>query len=413
MSVSATIVNQVNILKRLWGSGVSDPMYKASRFLGAIKKDTKFGGEGRYVIVDISPTAGGSSSFSEALANQDATTTERFFVTHRKEYQVFSIQGDLIARSQGDKNAVVEGLKHQTEKARYAHARAMAHRAWGHGGGALGVISAGSNVATATITLATPSNIVAFEKGMWLQASDDAGNAASPAGTLDGGRKVQIGAVDRETGSLTLASGLWNQIAGIATGDFLFRAGDYGAAMTGAQGWAPQTAPSAGESFFGVDRTTKDVVRTSGIRVGGNGQPKLQTLLDMTAQAQVNGAMYEGAQCYVNPLDFRDIAKERESARVIEGKSRDGRVGFKSLEVIGNSGAFNVVSETDVPQGFAWLLNVDEIYLRTAGDCPRNLNWDTGRMFLPAHDDDALQGRLGCYGNIFFENPGEAVIGTF
>ena len=34
-------------------------------------------------------------------------------------------------------------------------------------------------------------------------------------------------------------------------------------------------------------------------------------------------------------------------------------------------------------------------------------------MFQQAHDADAMQGRIGAYGNVFCENPGEIVIGTW
>src|SRR5688572_10436179 len=106
----ATVSGQTPLLKRLYGNKVAEPMYQRSKFLASISKDTNFGGEGKYVNVTVGPTAGGSADFATALANQDQTTEIRFFVTHRKEYQVFSIQGDLIARSKGDKNAILEAV---------------------------------------------------------------------------------------------------------------------------------------------------------------------------------------------------------------------------------------------------------------------------------------------------------------
>src|SRR5687767_12551264 len=134
MATSATVSNQTSLLKRLFPKNVAEPLYKRSKFLAEVKKDTNFGGEGIYVNVTIAPTAGGSSEFSEALANQDATQEKRFFVTHKKEYQVFSLQGDVIARSKGDKNAILEQIKQQADKARYSFGRAMAARAWGNAG---------------------------------------------------------------------------------------------------------------------------------------------------------------------------------------------------------------------------------------------------------------------------------------
>src|SRR5690606_26381340 len=104
-------------------------------------KDTSFGGEGRHVVVKIAPTAGGSADFAQARANQGATQTKRFFVTHRKQYSIFTIDGDIIARTRGDKNAIVDIVKQEIDSARNTFGRDMAARVWGNGGGARGKIA--------------------------------------------------------------------------------------------------------------------------------------------------------------------------------------------------------------------------------------------------------------------------------
>jgi hypothetical protein len=408
---SANTTNQLPLLKRLWGDKVAEPLYKRSKFLASIKKDTDFGGEGRYVNVTIGPTAGGSADFATALANQDATSEKRFFVTHRKEYQVFSIQGDLIARSRGNKNAVLESVKQQADKARYAFFRSMAARAWGNAGGALGVISSGSTVSSTTITLATRADVVRFEPNMRVTAADDDGSAASPAGVLDNGTQLTITAINRSTGTLT-ASAAWNTIAGIAAGDYIHRAGDYSLAMTGTRGWAPVSDPSASENFFGLDRTLGDIQRLSGIRVSGSGGSKEETLISAGAEAQMAGA--ESKLVFCNPLDLADLVKEQGSKVVYQqAQSREAGIGFDVIKVHTPVGNVGVTSEPDVPKGYAWMLDTDEITLRTAGDCPMMLNEDGVGKLMRSATDDSYQGRLGCYGNFFFENPGHSVIITW
>ena len=92
MATSASVTNNANLLKSLWGTQVADPLYKLSKFAASIKKDTKFTGDGRYVVVTVAPTAGGSSDFDQALANQAPTTEVRFFVTRKTEYQIASMK---------------------------------------------------------------------------------------------------------------------------------------------------------------------------------------------------------------------------------------------------------------------------------------------------------------------------------
>lgn len=396
---SATTGNQVALLKRLYPRGVAEALYKRSVLLADAKKSTDFGGEGVYVNIRINGTAGSSSDFGTALANMRATTEKRFFVTHRKEYSLFSVQGDAIARSKGDKNAIVSVLKTQVDGAKYAFERAMAARVYGDQGGAIGRISASSNVATTAVTLATPSHISRFEEGIALQTSVDNGSGTSPAGTNGGPAQLTAVGLDRGTGGIT-ANANWNTLPGTAVNHFIFRAGDYANAMTGIAGWIPSSAPSGGESFFGMDRSVGDVVRQSGIRHVGGGGSKEETLVNAGIKAAVLGSQLK--RCYVSPFDFGDLQKELGSKVVIDVKTREPDVGFKGIDVHTPAGTVTVVSDTDCPQGTAYMINPDDIELATAGECPSMLNWDGVGQVLRAANDDALQGRLGAYGNFKF-----------
>lgn len=406
---SANTTNQLPLLKRLWGSKVADPMYKASRFASMIGSDTNFGSEGRYVNVTVGPTAGGSSNFADALASQDATREVRFFVQHRKEYQVFSLQGDIIARLRGNANGLVEAVKQQADKARYQFSRAIARKFWANGGGALGQIATTTTLTTNTLSLRTRTDVVGFEIGMQLEFASDDGSAVSPAGRRGIPDRLTVTAINRDTGVLTM-SGLLNTVTGITTSDFIFRRGDYALAMTGMRGWNPITAPvpGGGDSFFGFDRGSSDVTRLTGVRVVGAGKPKEESLIDGTAEAQINGITV--TEVFVNPLDYRDLLKEMGSKREIQIEAKNANMGFTGLSVIGANGEMKVISEVDVPRGTGWGVDTGQITLRTAGDCPMMLNEDGVGKLLRAFDDDAYQGRIGAYGNLFQDNPGNAVI---
>ena len=69
MAVPGSSTTNLSILKRLWGSDVPTPMYKASKALAFIKKDNNFGGEGRYVVVSVAPPGGGSGGAAPMLEN--------------------------------------------------------------------------------------------------------------------------------------------------------------------------------------------------------------------------------------------------------------------------------------------------------------------------------------------------------
>jgi hypothetical protein len=400
---SANSTNKVSVLKRLWGDKVAEPMYKASKALALAKKDTSFTNEGRYVVVSTNGTAGGSATFADAVASQDAAREVRFFVTHKKEYQVFSLQGLYMAQSEGNPKALVKGFEHEAGKARYKFGRAMARRFWGNGGGALGQLAAGVTLSSTTGQFRLRTDIASLERGDQIEFSSDDGTAVSPAGRRGAPDRLTLsGQVDRDAGTFTTSAAL-NTVSSISADDYVFRRGDYGAAMTGMRGWVPTSDPSTSESFFGTDRSLEDISRVSGVRVSSAGS-KVETLFNAGAEAQINGQ--EPDTLFANPLDYTALLKELDSRVIIDVKDRDGKFGFKAASFTISTGEIKIVSEVDVPQGYGWLGNMDTVYLRTAGDAPRLLNEDGVGKMLRMVDDDAYQGRLGAYGNIFNEDPG-------
>jgi hypothetical protein len=406
------MVNQLPITKRFWGKTVSDPMYKASKGYAMCSKDTNFRGEGRYVIVIVAGTAGGSATFADALAAQKATQEVRFFVTHRKEYQVFSIDGETIERANST-GAVVDAVKLQANKARYKFARALAARFHGNAGGSLGQLDAGTTLSGTTGIFRTKSDIIKLESGDQLEFASDDGSAASPAGRRGAPDQLVVSSVDRKstTGEFVTTADL-DTVAGITADDYIFRRGDYAAAITGLGGWLPSSNPSGGESFFGVDRTLLDMQRQSGIRVDPVASSKEETLINAYTEADFAGAE-ELNTCFVNSLRFGELLRELGSKVQIVNYKVNDRISFQSLQLNGPHGPISIVAERDQPYAVFRIGNIKDVHFRTAGECPKILKRSASGQFLDAYDADAVQGRFGCYGNLFVENPGWWAIGTW
>lgn len=410
---SATTTTQLPLLKRLWGSGFADPMYQASKVLNKCKKDTNFGGEGRYIVIAVAMITGVGANFADALAAQGPSQEVRMFVTRRKEYAIYTIQNDLIAATKGNANAVVEALKRQTGTARRHFGRRMSRRLWGNGGGAVGQLASTVTLASTTLALRSRVDIAGLEAGLQLEFASDDGSSSTPAGRRSSGGvpvRLTVNSVDRDDGQATM-SALLNTVPSITVNDYVFVRGDYNSAATGMRGYVPVSDPSPGESFMGLDRTAVDRQRTSGIRISGSGKTKLETIEDACAEAKINGLEADNLMLAVNPLDFAAIRKELGSSVVINDVKGTNGIGFKTIEIYSHSGTISIVSEVDVPYGYAWLFDPNEIYLRSAGDCPMDLT--EGGKLLTAYDDDAKQGRIGAYFNFFNENPGGCVAITW
>jgi hypothetical protein len=398
---AATHASQVALFKRMYPRGVVDAMAKKSIGLADCKKDSKWGGEGGYVNICIAGTTGGSASFDEALANQGPSNQKRFFVQHKTEYQIATVTGQAIARSLDDKMAVVKVLKTETDKALDMFNAALSRRFFGNAGGAVGQISAASNVGTNTITFAIPTDVIGIRPGQFIQTASDNGTAAAPAGLNGAGAKARVVSVDPIAGTVTLSAPWSTLIPGTAAGHFVFRSGDYTLAMTGLDGWLPSVDPTPGESFMGMDRTVGDIVLQSGIRHNGAGGSKEDALLDATAKAaQFESKLTRG---YVNPLDFNDISKELGSKRYSDAKTREGVSGFQGIQIYTSNGVLEVVADPWVKRGQAKLVNPDDITLKSAGEVPNPLNLGGAQAQQVLANADALQFRLGCYGEFTFE----------
>lgn len=396
----ATQASQIALYKRLYPKGIADVMYKKSIALADCKKKTDFGGEGAYINIATAGTSGGSSDFATALANQGPSVQKRFFITHRKEYQIATVDGLAIATSKDDKMSVLRTLKAEMDKANYKFTLALSSKFFGNAGGALGQISATSNVGTATITLATPADIVKFEIGDWIQTSSDNGSGSSPAG-LTSANQAQIVNLDRGAGTLTL-SGNWSTLLpGTAASYFIFRPGDYANAFSGLGGWNPITAPTTGDSFFGMDRSVGDVTRQAGDRYVGTGSSYEDSILNASAQAAMLTSRLP--RTYVNPLDFVGLVKELGSKRIVDAKNREGSTGFKGIEVYTPTGVTEVVADPFAPKGYGRMVDPDDITLMTAGECPGPLNWGGAQSTQVLANADAVQFRIGAYGNYGYE----------
>jgi hypothetical protein len=300
-----------------------------------------------------------------------------------------------------DKMAILKVLKVEMDKANYKFGQALSARAFGNGGGSLGVIASGAT--TATITLATTSDITKFEIGDWIQVSDDNGTGSAPAGVNSGafGNQVQLTGINRSTGTLTITGTTWDQI-GAGTADFLFRAGDYSVAMTGLGGWVPVTAPTSGDSFFGMDRSVGDLVRQAGQRYAGNVGGSIEDSL-LNASTEASTMNVRLPRCYVHGRTFNKAVKELGSKRIVEAGTRETGFGFKGIEIYTATGVTMLVADAFVPEGLGWMVDPDDITLMTAGECPNPLNWGGAQSTQVLSNADAVQFRIGAYGEFGYE----------
>lgn len=408
---SLNTTNADPILKQLYvANKVYDTTYKARPAFASIAKFEGFGGRNLPIPIKYGNPQGRSATFTLAQANRTATLYQDFVLTRVRDYSIATIDGEAAEATRGDNMAFLNALTAHIDAAMASLADAHETFIFRNGEGWIGAISSGSNVATKTITLADINDVTNFEVGMSLNAIDP----ADPDGaTRNTDAEEVIAAVNRSTGQLTATSAAWNTvITAIAALDLLAVSGDAadGGAdkkISGFEGWVPLTAPTTGDSWYGVDRSVDS--RLMGQRHDGTAQSVEEALID----AQSVGSREGGAidRCLLNHIQMRTLKKElgsRIDYRKVpaRGATSDyASISFRTLAIEGDSGPIDVLACNKCPSNVSWLFDWSCWKFYTLGPAVKFLMLDNLRILRQA-SADGYEVRIGMRGNVACNAPG-------
>lgn len=407
----ATVTALQNILKTKYDQKKFYQLfYRKAAFAGMIQKDEKFGGNNARISLRYGAPQGGSMLFATAQSNKTTSSDVAFLLTRARDYQVSGITGEALGASEGDENSIYSGLKGEMEGSMRNLNRSIQITMWRNGGGQRGKGDGAYSVAGATATLQTPADIVNFEVGMKVtMSSTDGTSGAQRVGSLT------VQAVNRVAGTITFSANINAGVTSPVNTDYFFRQDDHAqtsgvAVAKGVAAWLPTTAPTAGDNFFGVDRSV-DTTRLAGVLYAGNGGNKEETLIDAAELAGREGA--DDLTCFVNNLDRADIVKSLGSKAMYEPvKSTDGTIGYRALVIEGPDGPIKILSDINVPKGTFNMLQLDTWIMKSIKGAPRLLDDDGSKMLREA-SSDGYEWRMGAYYQIGCEAPGYNVAGTF
>jgi hypothetical protein len=232
----------------------------------------------------------------------------------------------------------------------------------------------GSN-SSSTTTLSNKSDIWFFEVGMKVAASTADGTSGS---LRDSGNVLTITVIDEDAGTFTYTG----SISGYADNDYLFQQGDFGAGAYGLDSWCPATAPSTGESFFGMDRGTSPS-RLAGVRFNAStlGYGLEEAFIQLKARQRRGYATTK--YFFVNPGDLAGMETALTSTRRTVNDNQYG-IGFEVVDAYG----VTLVADPNVQPGVCWGLAEDAFCLYSLGDCPRILEEDGLEILRSSTADD-------------------------
>lgn len=381
---------------------VQNMVYRNNPLLAVLPKYTKFGGLSLPIPVRFHDPQRRSADFTTGQGNESTSGLKQFSLTRVKDYSFAYIDGQTIQATRGDNNAFLQYLTMEIDGAFNSLTRSLAVSLYGDGTGKIGTVSsvtAGSSSPDPdVIVLKKTEEITNFEVGMSLVAAADA--ATNP------GAAIVVTAVDRDAGSFSIAYGTAS--GKIAADDLIFQEGDYKAAndkkkVTGLEGWLPETAPSAGDSHFGVDRSA-DPTRLAGIRFDGTSMPIEEALIEGASKVARDGGRPDIAFC-----DFKTYASLEKSlgarVRYTTLTAPSVQIGFQGISIVGPSGEMKIVPDLNCGPDVLYLLQRDTWSLNSLGDCPQFLDLDDNKI-LRDSGDDAYECRLGYYAQLGCSAPG-------
>jgi len=418
-------------LKELYDrAGWLTALYEHDGLFTRMPKFEGFSGSYYPVLTQYAANARRSQDFAYAQANTSTFKVEKHLVHRVRDYALARLDTESILSTKGDSGAFASYLDVEVSGARYALRRSLARGVYGDGSGVIGKV--GSLTASDShdgdplsdisglqciVTLENTGDIVNFEVGQQLQFK-----ATTTYGTPKTSTNEVI-AVDRSAGTMTLTTSVATSDAqGVSANDFIFMKGDIAASaaayhrISGLDAWIPTTAPAAGDSFFGIDRSA-DVTRLAGHRFAGTTTDVYHAFVSASEQLGREGSKPDHIFC--DFATYTNLMKEVSSAgtsgaggkdvmdgvRVNIGMGQTLELGFSNIVIHMPTGPISVVPDPDCPANTAYMLKLSDWELASLGMAPQILDLD-GNSFLRISDRDAMEIRLGFFGNVVCKNAG-------
>lgn len=422
----ATSTSAVAALKELYVDNsdyMKDLVYAENPWLALVpKNESPDGFAGKYLPVPIqyANSQGRSHTFTNAQGNQAPNAYDSFFVYVIQDYQLVTITNLLIEQTKSNAGAFVDEMKREMDGGIRNITNNIAFELFGSGTATRGRIgSAITNPfgSTYQFTLRDPQSVVNFEVEMTIQASATDGGAPINPGT----DLATITSVNRNTGVIQFivlsgapqtdwANGNYITVQGDipttggsgsgplgATGSYL--------ALTGLAGWVPASDPSNVDSFWGVNRST-DPTRLAGLRYDATSFSIEEGMTN--ALAFLNR---EGGRPDLCIMDFQSYAALVNSlgakVQYVEVKHDEVDVAFEGVRFHSAYGYVTVLADRSCPAQTAYVLTTSSWKLRSLGKVPHILTYGIeGLEGLRVGNADALEVRIGYYGNLVCNAPG-------
>ena len=342
--------------------------------LSLVSKRDDFHGRLWHLPIQWNLPTGRSKTFSDAQTNRMASEFLAWQIPRVSDHAVARIDGEAVETGEGADDAIfLDSLKNETTSALMALGQSIAHDMYGSIGGSRGVLGTDN---TTSWTLETVEDVVFFAVGMVVELSLGSGDA--PGDSLKAG-SATIDKIDEDLGILTITlSGLTP-----AEDDFIFVQGDFKNAPAGLASWLPDTAPTAGDSFLGTDRSVNPS-RLAGIRYDGTSDAVDDFYINALARGRRINA--KPTHIFTNSANFAQLEKALEDRKRIQ-RITHGTYSDIGFDALGVRGGVSVIDDPDCPVDRAYFLDLSSVKVASLGKLGKIVDEDSLTMLRVSNAD--------------------------
>jgi hypothetical protein len=409
-----TLSNQDAFLKEVYtDEKILEQSFSKNPWLALVQKQQGYTAGGRRYIqpVEYQSPSGAGADYNFAMQDNTVSKYLDFILSRQKQYQRIQINNELLYATTKKSDAFVNALK-EFDRGMRNLGEKIGRRMYRTQGGSLGQLSIAS---TNTTTLTFTDNAAAFnfyvDQVLQFSTTDGSGSL------LDGGDTCTVTAVDEESGSVTIATNLGVQIAGITTSSFVFQRGDYNACISGLADWLPgdpsTRATLLAASFNNIVRNVSPV-RLGGVFLDGTTVGDLDAvIIKLTGKITKYGG--QTTHIFANPESISDLEIVSNSKiRILKDittnlTTEDGKfiIGISGYLALCGGSSVEIYPDRNCPSNRLYAVQLDTWRLWHTGEW---INWTgemaTGLRLRPSENEDSVEARLGAYQNLGCSAPG-------
>lgn len=346
---NSDLTSLAHIFKRKYSeSQVEEVASREHPTYSMMPKKGGFTGELMAYPIDYSFPQGVAGTYAQAVLSISASSGKQLHVTRKPKFGIIRLNGEAMAAAPNE-GAFYDITTKEIDRIVLEVGDSLAFDLFRDGNGIRGRRSSAS---TNVITLTSADDTRNFKIGMTIGADDTSTGLSPRTGT------TTITAIDEDLGTITLASAA--AITGFADNDYLFRAADPGTCMEGFDKCTPFTAPTAGDSFRNIDRST-DVQGLAGVRVTATGSI-IADLGTAAVKAGLRGKKLTRA--VLAPTNFWTVSQQLGAKVEYDNPGGTAEVGFEYIYLTTpGGGRMKVYSDPDCPTNRSRLFNPNAHYL--------------------------------------------------